>query len=59
MTMPSRPRGPVVLRHGGRGRCNPVAENEPTQEEIDAAIGVLARTQRYSVKDNELDDWIA
>lgn len=31
----------------------------PTQDEIDAAIGVLARTDRYSAKDNDLDDWIA
>lgn len=31
----------------------------PTEEEIDHAIDVLARTERYSVKDNELDDWIA
>jgi hypothetical protein len=36
-----------------------VAGNEPTQSEIDAAIAVLARTDRYSVKDNDRDDWIA
>lgn len=32
---------------------------EPTQEQIDDAIGILAQTERYSVKDNDLDDWIA
>lgn len=31
----------------------------PEQDAIDAAIAVLARTDRYSVKDNELGDWIA
>ncbi|RIU51484.1 hypothetical protein D2F02_06840, partial [Mycobacteroides abscessus] len=33
--------------------------NGPTEDEIYAAIAVLANTERYSVKDNELDDWIA
>lgn len=33
--------------------------NGPTEDEIYAAIEVLAKTERYSVKDNELDDWIA
>ncbi|EIU06815.1 hypothetical protein MA5S0422_3129 [Mycobacteroides abscessus 5S-0422] len=33
--------------------------NGPTEDEISAAIAVLANTERYSVKDNELDDWIA
>lgn len=36
-----------------------MADTVPSQAEIDAAIDVLARTERYSVKDNELDDWIA
>lgn len=36
-----------------------MAEQAPAQAEIDAAIDVLARTDRYSVKDNELDEWIA
>lgn len=36
-----------------------MAGTAPTQAEIDAAIDVLARTDRYSVKDNDLDDWIA
>lgn len=36
-----------------------MAGNEPTKSEIDAAVDVLARTDRYSVKDNDLDDWIA
>lgn len=31
----------------------------PTQQQIDEAIDILAQTMRYSVKDNELDDWIA
>lgn len=36
-----------------------VADTAPSPAEIDAAVAVLARTDRYSVKDNELDDWIA
>lgn len=35
------------------------SDDAPSQEEIDAAIETLARTMRYSVRDNELEDWIA
>ncbi|AGK86118.1 hypothetical protein SEA_KERBEROS_91 [Mycobacterium phage Kerberos] len=34
-------------------------EREGEDREILAAIEVLSRTRRFSVKDNYLDDWIA
>lgn len=51
----------IVGRTNGSGEGNTMGDNVngPTEDEIYAAIAVLANTERYSVKDNELDDWIA
>ncbi|AXC35183.1 hypothetical protein SEA_KALNOKY_86 [Mycobacterium phage Kalnoky] len=38
---------------------NRIAELEAEDPEINAAIEVLSKTDRFSVKDNHLDDWIA
>jgi hypothetical protein len=37
---------------------NCLSAQMPTEDEIYAALEVLSRTERYSVKDNETDDWI-
>lgn len=36
-----------------------MSRSTPTEEEVDAAIAVLAATDRWSVKDNETGDWVA